>query len=138
LLSLTYVSSTKELLAVPQLVDMLESIRPKNDERGLTGMLLYSGGNVIQTLEGPEESVDEVFAAIETDPRHTGVLVLLREQIETRAFPEWSMGFRNIGDREVHDIDGYTDFTRRSFADGLGAQASSAYRLLELFRDNMR
>ncbi|WP_051551374.1 BLUF domain-containing protein [Nocardioides sp. URHA0020] len=138
MLSLTYVSSTKEILEVPELVELLTSIRPKNDERGLTGMLLYSGGNVIQTLEGPEESVDSVFSAIEQDPRHTGILVLLREQVDTRAFPEWSMGFRNVGDLEVHDITGYTDFTRRSFADGLGSHASSAYRLLELFRDNMR
>ena len=138
MLSLTYVSSTKELLAVPELVELLESIRPKNDDLGLTGMLLYSGGNVIQTLEGPEDSVESVFASIEKDPRHSGILVLLRDQIEARSFPEWSMGFRNVSDREVHDIAGYTDFTQRSFADGLGSQSGSAYRLLELFRANMR
>ncbi|GAA4703028.1 BLUF domain-containing protein [Nocardioides conyzicola] len=138
MLSLTYVSSTKELLSVQELVELLEAIRPKNDELELTGMLLYSGGNVIQTLEGPDETVEQIFASIEVDPRHTGVLVLLREQIEERAFPQWSMGFRNLGDREVHDIEGYEDFTRRSFAQGLGAQTSPAYRLLELFRANMR
>jgi hypothetical protein len=82
-------------------------------------MLLYSGGNVIQTLEGPEESVEKVFASIETDPRHTGMRVLLRERIETRAFPEWSMGFRNITEREVRDISGYPE------------------KLLELFRSNL-
>lgn len=125
MLSLTYVSSTKELLSVPQLVELLESIRPKNDELELTGMLLYSGGNVIQTLEGPDESVERVFASIETDPRHTGILVLLREQVERRAFPRWSMGFRNLSERE-------------DLGDGLGDQSSSAHRLLELFRANMR
>jgi len=103
-LSLTYISSTKELLSVPELVELLEAIRPKNDQLDLTGMLLYSGGNVIQTLEGPEESVEKVFAAIEADPRHAGIRVLRREQVETRAFPEWSMGFRNLGEREAHDV----------------------------------
>ena len=112
---------------MPELVELLESIRPKNDDLGLTGMLLYSGGNVIQTLEGPEESVEKVFASIETDPRHTGITVLQREQIETRSFPEWSMGFRNLSEREVHDI-----------GDGLGPRSGSAYELLELFRAAMR
>ncbi|KQW47263.1 hypothetical protein ASC77_12310 [Nocardioides sp. Root1257] len=138
MLSLTYVSSTTEVLGVSDLVELLTSIRPRNDERGLTGMLLYSGGNVIQTLEGPEEAVESVFSSIEADPRHTGILVLLREQVEARAFPEWSMGFRNLGDHDVQGITGYTDFTRRSFAEGLGAETGSAYRLLELFRDSMR
>ena len=104
MLSLTYVSSTKELLSVPELVELLESIRPKNDQLHLTGMLLYSGGNVIQTLEGPEDSVESVFASIQADRRHTGVVVLRRDQIETRTFPEWSMAFRHLGEREVHDV----------------------------------
>ncbi|MEP9363259.1 BLUF domain-containing protein [Nocardioides sp. CN2-186] len=104
MLSLTYVSSTKELLTVPELVELLESIRPKNDQLELTGMLLYSGGNVIQTLEGPDDAVQSVFASIQKDPRHAGVVVVRREQIEARAFPEWSMAFRNLGEREVHDV----------------------------------
>ena len=103
-LSLTYVSSTQELLSVQELVELLEAIRPKNDELELTGMLLYSGGNVIQTLEGPDEAVLRVFASIEDDPRHTGIRVVQRQQIEARAFPEWSMGFRNLGEREQQDV----------------------------------
>jgi FAD-dependent sensor of blue light len=138
LLSLTYVSSTKQLLSVPELVELLEEARPKNDRLGLTGMLLYSGGNVIQTLEGPDDAVETVFASIEADPRHTGILVLLREQVETRSFPQWLMGFRSISDQELQGITGYLDFTRRSFAEGLGAQSSPAYQLLEMFRANMR
>ena len=116
-LSLTYVSSTQELLSVQELVELLEAIRPKNEELELTGMLLYSGGNVIQTLEGPEESVEKVFASIESDPRHTGIRVLQREQVETRTFPRWSMGFRNLSEREADDVPG---------------------GLVELFRTNLR
>ena len=113
LLSLTYVSSTQELLSVQELVELLEAIRPKNDELGLTGMLLYSGGNVIQTLEGPEESVESVFASIEADPRHTGVRVLQRERVEMRTFPRWSMGFRNLSEREAPDVpDGLLELFR--------------------------
>jgi hypothetical protein len=34
--SLTYVSTATELLTVPQLVDVLEEIRPRDHARGLT------------------------------------------------------------------------------------------------------
>jgi Sensors of blue-light using FAD len=138
MLSLTYVSSATQALEVPDLVDLLGAIRPRNEELGLTGMLLFSGGNIIQSLEGPTEVVEETFAAIERDSRHHGVLVVLREPIEQRAFPDWSMGFREVGATDLGDVAGYTDFMRRPFGSGLGDSGPAAYRLLELFRDSMR
>ena len=58
LLTLTYTSSATDLMDVVALVELIEQIRPKNERLGLTGLLLYSGGNVIQTLEGTPEAVD--------------------------------------------------------------------------------
>jgi hypothetical protein len=132
--SLTYVSSATELLSVPQLVEMLEEIRPKNDHLALTGMLLYSGGNIIQALEGPDAAVESIFSSIESDPRHTEVKVLHRGSVDGRAFEDWSMGFRNVSEREVRAIDGYDDFLRRPVAQDLGLQAAPTYELLEMFR----
>jgi hypothetical protein len=138
MLSLTYVSSATNLLDTTSLVTLLEHVRPRNEELGLTGMLLYSGGNIIQNLEGPDEVVDSTFAAIERDPRHRGVLVVLREQVEERGFPDWSMGFRELGGADIQGVSGYTDFMRRPVGAGLGDSTHAAYRLLELFRQSMR
>ncbi len=138
MLSLTYVSSATGLLDVPALVDLLTTVRRRNEELGLTGMLLYSGGNIIQNLEGPADVVDATYAAIERDPRHRGVLLVLREPIEERGFPDWSMGFREVGDSEIQGVDGFSDFMRRPLGEGLGDSTRAACRLLELFRDNMR
>lgn len=132
--SLTYVSSATELLTVPQLVDMLEDIRPRNRDLDLTGMLLYSGGNIIQALEGPDAAVESIFSSIGSDARHTGVEVLHRGPTDHRVFEDWSMGFRNVTEREVRAIDGYDDFLRRPVGQDLGAQAAPTYRLLEMFR----
>ena len=137
MISLTYVSSATVLLTVPQLVEMLEEIRPRNHRLELTGMLLYSGGNIVQALEGPDGAVDSVFAAIESDPRHAEVKVLHRGPIAERAFDDWSMGFRNVSEREVRDIDGYADFLRRPAAEGLGDLAAPTYDLLELLRASL-
>lgn len=140
MLSLTYVSSASELLDNDQLVQLMAAIRPKNQALGLTGMLLYSGGNIIQTLEGPDDMVDRTFAAIAEDSRHKGVLLLLREPISERAFPDWSMGFRRLSQDEVQQTPGFTTFLEQPApVDPAPGQAvSSTYRLLELFKQNMR
>lgn len=138
MLSLTYASSADELLDASQLLEMLEAIRPKNQALGLTGMLLYSGGNIIQTLEGPDEAVDSTFEVILRDPRHRGVLTVLREPISERAFADWSMGFRNLSADQVREIDGLTSFLQQTPGSELDASASSAYHLLTVFKQNMR
>ena len=132
--TLTYVSTTTELMSAAELVDMLEEIRPRNRDHGLTGMLLYSGGNVIQVLEGPVAEVDGVFAAIERDPRHRDVTVLQRTGVAQRAFGDWAMGFRHLSEREVRDVMTLTEFVRRPAGEGLGEHAEHTYELLTLFR----
>ncbi|MDR7253101.1 hypothetical protein J2X46_002086 [Nocardioides sp. BE266] len=133
-LTLTYVSSARELFTIDQLVDLVEQIRPKNHRLGVSGLLLYSGGNVIQTLEGAPEAVDELFWTIADDPRHTEVRLLERRPREDRAFAGWSMGFRHLTSREIADTVGYTDFVRHSVGRDLDTHPESAFELLERFR----
>src|SRR5688500_11028386 len=132
MLSITYVSTADRLLSKPDLLSMLASIRPRNEALGLSGMLLYRGGNIIQTLEGPDAVVDATYAKIEKDPRHKGVLLLLRDPVEERLFPDWSMGFHEVSTEDVTAVDGYTEFLRRPTTQSLGDRAAPAYRLLEL------
>lgn len=133
-LTLTYTSATTELLSVPELVELIEQIRPKNEALGVTGLLLYSGGNVIQTLEGSEADVMRVFDAICADARHESIEVLDRRTVAARAFATWSMGFRNVTAREVADTLGYTAFVKHSLGRDLSTHAESAFELLERFR----
>lgn len=140
MLSLTYVSSATELLDADTLVRLLETSRPRNHERGLSGVLLYRDGNIIQVLEGPDEEVERTFADIERDPRHRGVIVLLRDRIEQRAFPDWSMGFRDVSGVDLEREDGFTDFLRGRDdpATGDGSHTEVVGSLLRTFRETMR
>jgi hypothetical protein len=137
-LSLTYVSSATTLLEESQLVELLTTVRPRNDALGITGMLLYRDGNIIQTLEGPAAEVERTFAHISRDPRHHGVLELLREEVAERRFPQWSMGFRNVGDVDVRSLEGYSTFLSEPAAQAFGGSTEPAYQMLRLFRENMR
>lgn len=139
MLSLTYLSSATDLFDEDQLAALLADTRPRNEERGLTGMLLYSDGNFIQVLEGPDEAVEQTFRAISADPRHHGIIVALRDQVGQRAFPDWSMAFRSVAGDEVRALPGYSEFLATWGRDRVfGDRAASAYRLLEIFRDSLR
>jgi hypothetical protein len=130
MLSITYLSSATELMTPRQLSEMLEAIRPRNTARGLTGLLLYSGGNIIQTLEGPDEVVLDTYAAIETDPRHSGIVEVLRDPIDARAFPDWSMGFSDVSGVDLDDLDGFNNFLQ----DSNGSAAQSQRRVQTMLR----
>ncbi len=134
ILTVTYTSSASRLLSVAQLVELIEQIRPKNERLGVTGLLLYSGGTVIQTLEGAEDVVDGLVDVIAADARHTGVRVLDRRLADERAYPTWSMGFRNVTSREVAELQDFASFARESVGDDLSAHAVAAFGLLESFR----
>lgn len=110
MLSLTYFSTASSALGKDDLVGLLDHVRAKNDALGLTGMLLYSDGSFVQTLEGPDEVVEETFGRIAVDLRHRDVFVALREAVEERAFPTWSMGFREISTEESETPPGFSDY----------------------------
>ena len=133
-LTLTYTSTARELFTIDQLVELVEHTRRNNERLGISGLLLYSGGNVIQTLEGAPETVDSLFWTIADDARHTGVRLLERRGRTDRAFGSWSMGFRHLTAREVADTAGYTAFVRHSVGRDLDTHPESAFELLERFR----
>lgn len=63
----------------------------RNRRLGITGCLWFDRDRFLQTLEGPEDSVDAVYARIEIDNRHDQVTLLLREPQSHRLFARWAM-----------------------------------------------
>jgi hypothetical protein len=128
-----YVSSAVVPFNGSQLQDLLTVSRDRNQECGLTGMLLYLHGNFIQLLEGEKEAVVATRERIGKDPRHRGMITLLETECEKRDFPDWSMGFENIEGPEAAKLPGYTDFLQRSV--DRSREHSGALKLLEFFRE---
>jgi hypothetical protein len=94
---LFYKSSETDLFTWPwQRADMLAKSNAKNERLGITGMLLYRRGSFLQALEGEEEVVRALAATISADPRHDEFLIFRSGPAKARAFPDWSMGFRDL------------------------------------------
>ena len=92
--ALVYVSSARRLLSLDDLDHLLGRARVRYERHGVTGVLLYNDGHFMQYLEGPAAGMSVVYAAIQQDTLHDGLIELLRDAPTRREFQEWSMGFR--------------------------------------------
>ena len=138
LFSLVYVSSTVVPFTKSELAALLAKCHRNNDAAGITGMLLYKDGNVMQALEGEERAVRTLFDKIGRDPRHRGLLVIYQGPLLARQFQDWSMGFRDLTGGESHATPGYSEFlntplTGREFS----SDPTRSQKLLTTFKKSM-
>lgn len=83
---------------------ILQKSRTNNAQSGITGILLYIHGHIIQVLEGEEKAVEALYRRIEQDPRHTQVVRVFNKPIRHHLFGAWSMGYETITTRQFDDI----------------------------------
>jgi len=132
---LVYVSSATGQWSKRDVDDVLSWSRPNNDRLGISGMLLFKGGNLMQVLEGEESTVRELYATISADPRHKGIITILDGYHETRQFPGWSMAFRDLDGAAARAVEGYSEFmnTRLSSSE-FAADPTLGQKLLTTFK----
>jgi len=108
-------SAASQLFSKSELLALLEETRETNTQLGITGMLLYEGGNFLQVLEGEQEAVMKLVATIKVDRRHKRFNVLLSETSERRLFPDWSIAFRDLTDSTLVGRPGFSQFLNTPF-----------------------
>jgi hypothetical protein len=135
---IVYLSTATRLMSDVELMDVLRVSRENNTRDGVTGLLLYQGGNFIQLLEGEAAAVDAVYARVMKDPRHHSVLRMLDNESPERLFPDWSMAFRpaaSLGDELKQEI---ADFIIRAPQEAATTDGRRALRLISSFVQSMR
>ncbi|VUC81481.1 BLUF domain/cyclic diguanylate phosphodiesterase [Raoultella terrigena] len=70
---------------------LVSRARQKNTNLHVTGILIFSGSQFFQVLEGDEQVVDALFSQIRNDPRHTDVVELMRDYSAYRRFRDIGM-----------------------------------------------
>nr|WP_305891778.1 EAL domain-containing protein [Methylomonas sp. WSC-6] len=101
---LLYTSQAASGLDQNHIAALLEQTRSANRGRGITGCLLHQDGYFMQYLEGDRQNVLALLEKIQQDPRHCNFNVILQGSEYHRVFPEWSMGFREIGRQLDHIV----------------------------------
>lgn len=132
LMHLIYTSAAAPGLGDADLEDIVQVSRTNNARRSITGMLLFTKGSFFQVLEGDEGTVQEVFATIVADPRHSHATRIIQEPIAHPDFGDWTMGFSEIAPSELEKIDGLNDFFQQG-ASLTALQPGRAKKLLSAF-----
>ena len=131
---LVYVSRAVTDMDTEMLDEILGSARKNNGAQNITGMLLHHDGSFIQVLEGERSAVEALFEKIGDDPRHEQTNVVLRTEVEERAFEQWSMGYRRTTDlSEVPE--GFHHFLQSGYRRQTDADDDAARKALLAFRD---
>jgi hypothetical protein len=135
MISITYISFATQPFSARELLDLLAVARQNNGKLAVTGMLLYREGSFMQVLEGRPANVHGLFARIGRDQRHHELKSILREPIQERMFPDWSMAFQDLDSADARNAPGFSEFlntplTSAKFADDAGR----VRKLLGLFK----
>ena len=99
-----------------ELGELFSAARSNNKKKGITGALLVSDDWFVQTLEGDEDAVRQLYDRIEADPRHDSVTLLDTREVQDRVFSRWSMA-------KVAE-DGEPDIALIAHQDGISPAAS--------------
>ncbi|NEU70237.1 BLUF domain-containing protein [Spirosoma agri] len=115
---ITYFSSAVSSTTEQVVLDIINVSRQKNARLGITGVLLYINGHIVQVLEGQQDLVEEVYKSIQADPRHTDVRTVIRQPISQRLFDRWHMGYEILSTRQYEEVRSLIPIDAQSAAAG--------------------
>ncbi|MCJ8275915.1 MAG: BLUF domain-containing protein [Bdellovibrionales bacterium] len=88
-------------------VEELEALENKasvnNEEKNITGFLVYDGFNFFQYIEGARKDIEALYEKIQKDKRHLNITELSSGEIQERLLPQWSMKCYLPGDFMAND-----------------------------------
>lgn len=134
LIQVIYASAATAPFTPETLRVLLTKSRSRNTLYGVSGILLYHGGSILQVLEGLEESVNLILASVEKDSRHERIRYLSRGPIKNREFQAWSMGFVDPSAGFLRSA-GYVDYG--DMVRAMSDSASHARKLLRFFQQGL-
>lgn len=105
---LLYTSRATEGVGLRDAYDIIRVSHNRNSRAGITGGLIFIDGHFLQLLEGLPTAVDERYARIAADRRHTDVTTRLDEMADDAAFRGDWMALR---DGSLIDADLLRDFS---------------------------
>ncbi len=101
---ITYFSSAVQTTTQQIVVDIVNFSRVKNARLGITGVLLYINGHIVQVLEGQQQAVEDLYNSIQADPRHTDVRTVIHRPISQRLFSQWYMGYETLTTQQYEEV----------------------------------
>ncbi len=102
--AVAYSSKAARQLGPYNLDELLMDARSFNERLGVTGALLFGGGEFFQYFEGSPSAVATVYARIKRSTLHNDLVELLNQATDARQFFHWHMGFAQPAHTVVQQI----------------------------------
>lgn len=99
-----YTSVQAHSLTEAELVRLVKRSRENNASHGLTGILLHVGNTFFQVLEGDPATIEQLYAKILVDPRHTHITRIIFEPIARRYFADCDMSLATLSPAELSEL----------------------------------
>lgn len=130
-----YTSYASPDLTEEALQAILVIARRNNARNGITGILLHSGDQFMQVIEGPRPAVERLHKLIAADPRHEGMRTVLAHDVNQRDFGEWHMALRELPPERFADNPALSQFFAPDFDLASLRYGTPATFLLQAFRE---
>ena len=93
MLRLIYTSKITQGITSQDIENIINAARDYNSMVAISGLLMSNFEYFFQVLEGPDLLVRLLYEKIEKDGRHSNIRLLVKESVEQRLFPDWTMGY---------------------------------------------
>ena len=107
MITLIYYSTATAMFSTDDLILLQKQCVKGNIPLGITGILLYNKGSIMQILEGEANVVEPLFEKIKIDKRHEDVYQLNNYTITERSYKDWSMQFKVISDQNWSKLENF-------------------------------
>ena len=101
---LNYRSKAISSLILEDLDQILQTAKNFNENKNITGCLIYHGGHFVQILEGNKKDLLELYKTIQKDQRHSQTTLLWEAFVEKRYFSDWNMAYYNPAETNLQQF----------------------------------
>lgn len=96
-----YTSVEAHPFSEAEITQLVRESRMKNQQHGITGLLLHVEDTFFQILEGPAEAIRELYDKILLDSRHARITQIIFEPIARRYFGDSQMNVARLSPAEL-------------------------------------
>lgn len=101
LYEIIYVSTLAPDAPIRVVGEIAATSRVRNQQRGITGLLIFDGMRFCQQLEGAQRDVVRLLDKIRQDHRHVDMEVVHDGFLDARRFQQFNLGYAAVDDEDT-------------------------------------
>ena len=98
---IVYASQASDSLTDADVLDIMKKSQTRNNQSGISGILLYQNRAFLQFIEGPADEIQDLFLRINADQRHKDIRILNTANSERLLMPTWAMAYCSPGQEDA-------------------------------------